>query len=160
MQNYEAKGLGSYYRYVSTISIMICGIFTYRFLDILAKSKIKLSAVLLFSYALLLSLVGNYLFDYSFMLKSEGFSYYHDLPWRRLSEAAEENNYYNESSYLIIWDESIFENYSFSEMCIINLSETYFRSTNIDVVIADLDSAEWDMDYSQYDNVVIVENGQ
>ena len=158
MQNYEAEGLGSYYRYISTISIMICGIFTYRLLDVFAKNEKALSAVFMSSYILIVSLAGHCIFDYSYMLKSEGFSYYHDLPWRRLSSATEEINYYNEDSYLIVWDESIFEDYSFPEFCIVNLSETYFRSTKIDILVIDLDSDECDIDYDHYDNVVIVKN--
>ena len=96
--------------------------------------------------------------DYSFMLRNDSFYYYHDLPWKSLSEATEEVNYYNEDSYLVIWDESIYENYGFPEFCIVNLSETYLRSTDVDILITDPYSANLDVDYDLYDHVVIVKN--
>ena len=158
MQNYEAKDLGSYFRYISTIIIMVCGIFTYRLLDILINSTIKFSAAVLFVYALAVSVVGNHIMDYSFMLKNDSFYYYIDLPWKCLSGTVEENCYYTEDSYLIIWDESIYENYFIPDFCIVNLSETYLRSANVDILITDPDSDELEVDYTIYDHVVIVNN--
>lgn len=158
MQNYEAESLGSYYRYISTITIMICGIFTYRLLDILLKSANRFSTAFLFVFALSVSVVGNHIMDYSFMLKNDSFYYYHDIPWKSLSEAVEENYYYTDDSYLIIWDLSIYKNYSFPDFCVVNLSETYLRSANVDIVITDSDSDELEVDYTIYDHVVIVNN--
>ena len=156
MENYEAEVLGSYYRYVSILSIIVFGVFTYRFLLIMLDLNIRWPVLYLILYALIVLLLGFPELNYTFLITSEGYSYYNDLAWRRLSEVAEENNYYTEESYLVVWDASLFEDLSINSAYFKDVAETYFRSVNVEIIVTDLSSDYQENDCNGYDKVILV----
>lgn len=154
----EAEGLGSFYRYMGTIAILIGGIFCYYLLKKFASDSVSKFYLAIAAYIVIVALGGHVLFNYNYLVGGDDYipgDYWYDTPWNALASSCEENTQYTEDSYLVIWNSDIWDGYFFPDYCKIDLMETYFRSKNISFIVSeDPESAE--VPAGEYDHIVIV----
>ncbi|MBR1797442.1 MAG: hypothetical protein IJ757_05485 [Clostridiales bacterium] len=155
MTHFEAYHLASYYRYMGTVAVLMLGIFSFSLLRILAKQTSIVVYPLIISYVLLSMLSIS---NYDFILGGIYYSPYDrwlDYPWVALNSVAEEGKIYTEDSYLVIWDQSIWDGYKLPDFCLTNIEMTFFRSCNVNHII--VDTAQYNNTNNvDYDHVVVV----
>ena len=158
MSTEEAAELGSFYRYMGTIAILVAGIFCYYMLKKLASESMKNFYLAVVLYIVLAVLGGHVLFNYDYLVGGDSYipgDYWYDDAWNALAASAEENTEYTEDSYLVIWNQDIWDGYFFPDFCKVDMMETFFRSKNIEFVIAE-DPSSVEVPDGEYDHITVV----
>ena len=158
MSTEEAAELGSFYRYMGTIAILVAGIFCYYLLKKLVSESMKNFYLAVVLYIVLAVLGGHVLFNYDYLVGGDSYipgDYWYDDAWNALAASAEENTEYTEDSYLVIWNQDIWDGYFFPDFCKVDMMETFFRSKNIEFVIAE-DPSSVEVPDGEYDHITVV----
>ena len=154
----EAEGLGSFYRYMGTIAILVGGIFCYYMLNKFTSEKMKCFYLAVALYLVIAVLGGHVLFNYDYLAGGDDYipgDLWYDDAWNALAASSEENTEYTEDSYLVIWNQRIWDGYFFPDFCKVDMMETFFRSKNIGFVISD-DPSSVEVPEGEYDHIVVV----
>ncbi len=135
MTTLEANKLACFYRYFGTIVIYIIGGGVYILLKECISLKTNKYLLLCLCFIIIYS-VSFYDFGYIFGYKHyKPVEPYNDYGYKLLTENIEENAYYTDNSYLILWNVNDFKvSPPSNNGQLRNMTITYLRSTNIQVI--------------------------
>ena len=157
MDSTEAIILSGFPRYLDQIAIVLFGMIVYMLVSVCSQGEVKMfkckSPMIMAVTSLLI--LGLSVYYYSLRSTTDYVTGpYTDKVWNMLSESAEENDFYTEDSYLVIWNADTLEGSSYKDFHLLDLEQTFFRSMNVQhVIVTDIDDV-YDLDIDAYDHVI------
>ena len=156
MEEREANSefLASFNRYNGTIVIIVLAMFVRQVVRNVGKIESPRAQIAIFiTSAVTIFAVGIIFFNFTYLLGSRRYicdeEYYTSLPWDVCNEYIPEINEYNESRYMVVYDESIFENdfrNKLEWMMVVHLRSIHMRFVGMQEFI-DGTVSEDDLDY-------------
>lgn len=126
--------LASWYRYTGTIAIFLFGLFCYFLLGEIYSHSDKMISSSIATITCLLLFIGSHYFDIGYIWGYDFYKPQEEMTtkaWELCNEYVEENLYYTDESYLVLWDSNILNSPQDSDGRLTNMMQTYLRSLNV-----------------------------